>query len=121
MLSINGASVSEVADSTEARSQSLKSTLFTEHSNADNIKKRRTVADSVTSVGESGDPEASVFPPPHLIITRNAHGAEEGEGLGTRLADGRKARLPHPRASHYSLYIIIVKTKAYCLCMILRR
>ena len=28
---------------------------------------------------------ASVFPPPHLIITRNAHGAEEGEGLGTRL------------------------------------
>ena len=28
---------------------------------------------------------ASVFPPPHLITTRNAHGAEEGEGLGTRL------------------------------------
>ena len=25
-----------------------------------------------------------MFPPP-LIITRNAHGAEEGEGLGTRL------------------------------------
>ena len=33
----------------------LKSTLFTEHSNADNIKKRRTVADSLTSVGENGD------------------------------------------------------------------
>ena len=26
------------------------------------------------------------FPPPHLIITRNAHGAEEAEGLGTRLS-----------------------------------
>ena len=25
------------------------------------------------------------LPPPHLIITRNAHGAEEAEGLGTRL------------------------------------
>ena len=25
------------------------------------------------------------FPPPHLITTRNAHGAEEAEGLGTRL------------------------------------
>ena len=34
---------------------------------------------------------ASVFPPPHLIITRNAHGAEEGEGLGTRLASCRAA------------------------------
>ena len=42
----------------------FKSTLFTEHSNACNIKKRLTVAnikmrltvaDSVTSVGESGD------------------------------------------------------------------
>ena len=30
-------------------------------------------------------PSASAFPPPHLIITRNAHGAEEEEGLGTRL------------------------------------
>ena len=29
----------------------------------------------------------SLFPPPNLIITRNAHGAEEGEGLGTRLAE----------------------------------
>ena len=28
----------------------------------------------------SSRPSASVFPPPHLIITRNAHGAEEGEG-----------------------------------------
>ena len=27
----------------------------------------------------------SFFPPPNLIITRNAHGAEEGEGLGSRL------------------------------------
>ena len=53
MLSIYGASVSEVADGTEARSQFFnKSALFTEHSNADNIRKRRTVADSV---GESGD------------------------------------------------------------------
>ena len=33
----------------------------------------------------SSRPSASVFPPPHLIITRNAHSAEEGEGLGTRL------------------------------------
>ena len=33
----------------------------------------------------SSRPSASVFPPPHLIITRNAHGAEEGGGLGTRL------------------------------------
>ena len=33
----------------------------------------------------SSRPSASVFPPPHLIITRNAHGAEEGEGLGMRL------------------------------------
>ena len=36
----------------------------------------------------SSRPSASVFPPPHLIITRNAHGAEEAEGLGTRLARG---------------------------------
>ena len=33
----------------------------------------------------SSRPSASVFLPPHLIITRNAHGAEEAEGLGTRL------------------------------------
>ena len=46
--------MSEVADSTEARSQSLNP-LFTENSNADNMKKRRTVADSVANVGESGD------------------------------------------------------------------
>ena len=54
MLSIMGRSVSKVADSTEARSQSLNP-LFTEHSNADKMKKRRTVADSVANVGESGD------------------------------------------------------------------
>ena len=48
--------MSEVADSTEARSQSLNQyNLFTEHSNADKVKKRRTVADSVATVGESGD------------------------------------------------------------------
>ena len=35
--------------------------------------------------GGKTEASASVFPPPHLIITRNAHGAEEGEGLGTRL------------------------------------
>ena len=52
MLSIMGRGVSEVADSTEARSQSL---IFTEHSNTDKMKKRRTVADSVANVGESGD------------------------------------------------------------------
>ena len=46
--------MSEVADSTEARSQTLIK-LFTEHSNADKMKKRRTVADSVANVGESGD------------------------------------------------------------------
>ena len=46
--------MSEVADSTEARSQSLNP-LFTEHSNTDKMKKRRTVADSVANVGESGD------------------------------------------------------------------
>ena len=33
----------------------------------------------------SSRPSASIFLPPHLIITHNAHGAEEGEGLGTRL------------------------------------
>ena len=53
--------MSEVADSTEARSQSLiKPALFTEHSNTDKMKKRRTVADSVANIavaniGESGD------------------------------------------------------------------
>ena len=31
-----------------------------EHSNADKIKKRRTVANSVTSVGESGDRDRCV-------------------------------------------------------------
>ena len=36
----------------------------------------------------SSRPSASVLPPPHLIIMRNAHGAEEGEGLGTRLRTG---------------------------------
>ena len=46
--------MSEVADSTEARSQSLNP-LFTEHSNTDKMKKRRTVADSVANVDESGD------------------------------------------------------------------
>ena len=46
-----GASVSEVADSTAARSV-FKPALFTEHSNADK-KKMRTVADSVANVGES--------------------------------------------------------------------
>ena len=51
MLEHYGASVSEVADNTEARS---------EHSNADKIKKRRTVANSVTSVGESGDRDPCV-------------------------------------------------------------
>ena len=47
--------MSEVADSTEARSQSLKPALFTEHSNTDKMKKRRTVADSVANIGKSGD------------------------------------------------------------------
>ena len=51
--------MSEVADSTEARSQSLNP-LFTEHSNTDKMKKRRTVADSVANVGESGDRDRSL-------------------------------------------------------------
>ena len=34
---------------------SFQPALFTEHSNADKMKKRRTVADSVANVGESGD------------------------------------------------------------------
>ena len=46
--------MSEVADSAEAMSQSLNP-LFTEHSNTDKMKKRRTVAHSVANVGESGD------------------------------------------------------------------
>ena len=33
----------------------FKPALFTEHSNAEKMKKRRTVADSVANVGESGD------------------------------------------------------------------
>ena len=33
----------------------FKPALFTEHSNTDRMKKRRTVADSVANIGESGD------------------------------------------------------------------
>ena len=33
----------------------FKPALFTEHSNTDKMKKRRTVADSVANIGESGD------------------------------------------------------------------
>ena len=33
----------------------VKHALFTEHSNTDKMKKRRTVAYSVANVGESGD------------------------------------------------------------------
>ena len=55
MLSIMGRALWGERERSRRRYRSLKSTLFTEHSNADNIKKRRTVADSVTSVGESGD------------------------------------------------------------------
>ena len=48
--------MSEVADSTEARSQSLNPHyLLSTATQTIIIKKRRTVADSVTSVGESGD------------------------------------------------------------------
>ena len=50
----------------------------------------------------SSRPSASVFPPPHLIITRNAHGAEEGEGLGTRLELDAPSAL---RAAHKLLII----------------
>ena len=32
--------------------------------------------------GGKTEAAASVFPPPHLIITRNAHGAEEAEAEG---------------------------------------
>ena len=44
--------MSEVADSTEARSQSLNP-LFTEHSNTDKMKKRRTVADWAIPVNKN--------------------------------------------------------------------
>ena len=44
--------MSEVADSTEARSQSLNLPYL---QNTDKMKKRRTVADSVANIGESGD------------------------------------------------------------------
>ena len=33
----------------------FKPALFTEHSNTDKMKKRRTVADSVATIGKSGD------------------------------------------------------------------
>ena len=33
----------------------VKPALFTEHNNTDKMKKRRTVADSVANIGESGD------------------------------------------------------------------
>ena len=33
----------------------FKPALFTEHSNTDKMKKRRTVADSVANIGERGD------------------------------------------------------------------
>ena len=33
----------------------FKPALFTEHSNTDKMEKRRTVADSVANIGESGD------------------------------------------------------------------
>ena len=78
MLEHYGASVSVVADNTEPGPS--------EHSNADKIKKRRTVANSVTSVGESGDRDRCV-------------GASVASlGVNTRpysyLADAGKARLP---------------------------
>ena len=48
--------MSEVEDSTEARSRSLNPHyLLSTAPQTIIIKKRRTVADSVTSVGESGD------------------------------------------------------------------
>ena len=57
----------EVADGTKnadsaglAKSQTIQKPGRSEHSNADKIKKRRTVANSVTSVGESGDPDRCV-------------------------------------------------------------
>ena len=67
----------------------FKSALFTEHSNADNIKKRRTVADSVadsvTSVGESGDMD------PCLSVSIASLGVNSRPSY---LVDGEKARLP---------------------------
>ena len=76
--------MSEVADSTEARSQSLNP-LFTEHSNTDKMKKRRTVADSVANVGESGiGIVALALPYPILVLIR----------APSYLADAGKARLP---------------------------
>ena len=42
------------------KSQTIQKPGRSEHSNADKIKKRRTVANSVTSVGESGDRDRCV-------------------------------------------------------------
>ena len=75
--------MSEVADSTEARFQSLNQyNLFTEHSNADKVKKRRIVADSVTTVGESGDRGSGSLP---WRFRSLSWGGSEAEGPGTGL------------------------------------
>ena len=55
----------------------------------------------------SSRPSASVFPPPHLIITRNAHGAEEAEGLGTRLAVASLVPRPSASSAPCALRVII--------------
>ena len=78
-----GASVSEVEDRSQVAV--FKSALFTEHSNADSIKKTRTVADAVTSVGVSGDLDPCLRASVASLGISNAT---------SNHADGGKARLP---------------------------
>ena len=55
--------------------------------------------------GGKTEASASVFPPPHLIITRNAHGAEEGEGA----RPGNEASKSSVRSSCQGTIIASVK------------
>ena len=56
------------------------------HTNfVEDLVTRACAADHVINSSRPAGLLPPFFPPPHLIITRNAHGAEEAEGLGTRL------------------------------------
>ena len=59
-------------------------------------------------------PFASVFPPPHLINTRNAQGAEEAEGLGTRL-DTIASLVPRPSASSAPCALRVITRRMLCI------